>query len=203
VAKTYLKNSFILFCIYIYLNLIFNFIGNNIFLKLQIYVSMHKVFLGIGGNIGNKHDNFNKVYNIIQNELGEITKSSSVYETPPWGFSASENFWNQVLIIETNLLPEELLQKIIEIESRFGRVRDTGKYNSREMDIDILYYDDLFMETGDLIIPHPKIHQRKFVLVPLSEIAPSFKHPLLRFTSMQMLENCKDDSIILKLGDFS
>ncbi len=162
---------------------------------------MHKVFLGIGGNIGNKHDNFNKVYHIIKNELGKIIKSSPVYETPPWGFNAKENFWNQVLIIETNLSPEELLQKVTEIESRFGRVRDIGKYNSREMDIDILYYDDMFMETDNLIIPHPKIHQRKFVLVPLNEIAPDFKHPLFRLTSMQMLENCKDASVILKLGN--
>ena len=164
---------------------------------------MHQVFLGIGGNIGNKLNNFNKVHQIIKIEVGKIIKSSSIYETPPWGFESKDNFWNQVLIIETHRSPEELLKKVTEIESRFGRVRDIGKYNSREMDIDILYYDDLFMETGDLIIPHPKIHQRKFVLVPLSEIAPSFKHPLLRFTSMQMLENCKDDSVILKLGDFS
>jgi 2-amino-4-hydroxy-6-hydroxymethyldihydropteridine diphosphokinase len=160
---------------------------------------MHKVFLGIGGNIGNKADNFNKVYTFIKNGLGEIVKSSSVYETPPWGFTAEENFWNQVLVIETELLPIELLQKITEIENSFGREREFGKYNSREMDIDILYFDDLFIETENLIIPHPRIQQRKFVLVPLNEIAPDLKHPLLRLTSFQMLENCRDASIILKL----
>ncbi len=164
---------------------------------------MHKVFLGIGGNIGNKADNFNKVYTFVKNELGKIAKRSSVYETPPWGFSADENFWNQVLIVETELSPNELLQKIAEIENQFGREREIGKYNSREMDIDILYYDDIFIETETLIIPHPRIHQRKFVLVPLNEIAPDFKHPLFRLTSFQMLENCRDESVILKLEKFS
>nr|HPE78332.1 2-amino-4-hydroxy-6-hydroxymethyldihydropteridine diphosphokinase [Draconibacterium sp.] len=160
---------------------------------------MHKIFLGIGGNIGNKADNFNKVYTFIKNKLGEIVKSSSVYETPPWGFTADDNFWNQVLIVESQLSPTEVLHKITEIENSFGRQRGTGKYNSREMDIDILYYDDLFTETETLIIPHPRIQQRKFVLVPLNEIAPDFKHPLLRLTSFQMLENCRDESVILKL----
>ena len=164
---------------------------------------MHKVFLGIGGNIGNKHDNFNKIYVFIENELGVITKRSSVYESPPWGFEAKENFWNQVLLIETEFSPEEILRKISEIENQFERKREIGKYNSREMDIDILYFDDIFIETENLISPHPRIHQRKFVLVPLTEIAPDFKHPLLRFTSMQMLDNCKDSSVILKLDDFN
>lgn len=164
---------------------------------------MHKIFLGIGGNIGNKADNFNKVYTFIKNKLGEIVKSSSVYETPPWGFTADDNFWNQVLIVESQLSPTEVLQKINEIENSFGRERETGKYNSREMDIDILYYDDLFTETETLIIPHPRIQQRKFVLVPLNEIAPDLKHPLLRLTSFQMLENCRDESVILKLENFN
>lgn len=164
---------------------------------------MHMVFLGIGGNIGNKTDNFNKVYTFIKNELGEIVKSSSVYETPPWGFSADDNFWNQVLMIETELSPTEVLQKITETENYFGRKREPGKYNSREMDIDILYYDDIFEETENLIIPHPRIQHRKFVLVPLNEIAPDFKHPLLRLTSFQMLENCRDESVILKLVNFN
>ncbi|EFK96586.1 protein containing 7,8-Dihydro-6-hydroxymethylpterin-pyrophosphokinase, HPPK domain [sediment metagenome] len=86
---------------------------------------MHQVFLGIGGNTGNKHDNFDKVYTFIKNELGEIIKRSSVYETPAWGFQSDENFWNQVLVIETGFSPEELLQKIAEIENQFWpRTRD-------------------------------------------------------------------------------
>jgi len=160
---------------------------------------MHKVFLGIGGNIGNKQVNFDKVYKIIRNVLGEITKSSSVYETSPWGFEANENFWNQVLLIETEYSPNELLQKIHEIENSFGRKRESGKYSSREMDIDILYFDNREIETESLKLPHPRIPQRLFVLVPLTEIAPNFMHPALQLTSIQMLENCTDDSDIKKL----
>lgn len=163
---------------------------------------MHKVFLGIGGNIGNKHDNFDKVIKIIEKELGLIKKSSSIYESPPWGFETKDNFWNKVLLIKTEFSPNELLKKIEKIENHFGRKRETENYDSREMDIDILYYDDIFIETKTLIIPHPKMQLRKFVLVPLSEIAPDLKHPLLRFTSIEMLENCKDGSVILKLDNF-
>ncbi len=160
---------------------------------------MHKVFLGIGGNIGNKQQNFIKVEDLIQKRLGKIVQKSSVYETPPWGFNNENNFWNQVIIIDTKYLAQELLWRTKEIEDMFGLRNRENPYSSREMDIDILYYDDLFMENNKLIIPHPRIHQRKFVLVPLVEIAPDFKHPLLRLTSIQMLENCKDESIIKKV----
>ncbi len=163
---------------------------------------MAKVFLGIGGNIGNKRTNFHNVYGLIEKRVGTIVCKSSVYETPPWGFQADDNFWNQVLIVETNLKPGEVLNQIHDIESALGRERGKEQFSSREMDIDILYYDDLFMETETLIIPHPQIHKRMFVLVPLNEIAPDFKHPLFRLTTIQMLKNCKDKSVIKKV-DFS
>lgn len=160
---------------------------------------MHKVYLGIGGNIGNKHNNFEKVLKIIEKELGTIIKKSSIYETPPWGFETKDNFWNQIILIDTTLSPQELLHSIQNIEKQFCRKRKDIGYNSREMDIDILYFDDIFIDTETLIIPHPKMELRKFVLVPLNEIAPDLKHPLLRFTSFEMLENCKDSSVIFKL----
>jgi 2-amino-4-hydroxy-6-hydroxymethyldihydropteridine diphosphokinase len=155
--------------------------------------------LGIGGNIGNKQSNFENVLKITETELGRIIKKSSVYETPPWGFDSGENFWNQVILIETKLSPFELLEAIHKIEQHFGRKREGTGYNSREMDIDILYYDDIFMDHKNLVIPHPKMQLRKFVLVPLNEIAPDLKHPLFRFTSFQLLENCRDNSVIFKL----
>lgn len=160
---------------------------------------MYKVFLGIGGNLGDKQKNFDKAHVLIEQKIGKILIASSIYETPPWGFHAENNFWNQVILVETEILPEELLFEIHTIEDNFGRDRKTTGYSSREMDIDILYIDDLFMENDSLTIPHPRIHQRLFVLVPLVEIAPEFKHPLLRLTSLQMLNNCRDKSIIKKI----
>jgi 2-amino-4-hydroxy-6-hydroxymethyldihydropteridine diphosphokinase len=161
---------------------------------------MHQVFLGLGGNIGNKHDNFDKVYTFIQNELGTITKSSSVYETPPWGFQAEVNFWNQVLVVNTEFSAVEVLRKINKIERQFGRKRDGGQYKSREMDIDILYFDELIIETEKLTIPHQYIQNRLFVLVPLAEIAPDFVHPVLQLSSVEMLNVCEDKSVIEKVG---
>lgn len=160
---------------------------------------MHKVFLGIGGNIGNKHKNFEKALILINKELGKVVLSSSIYETPPWGFHSEDVFWNQVLVINTKLEAEELLWRINAIEETFGRQRGKERYSSRQMDIDILYFNDEYFETKTLIIPHPKIHERRFVLVPLAEIAPDFKHPLRRLTNIKMLDNCRDDSIIKKI----
>uniref|UniRef100_UPI003217315F 2-amino-4-hydroxy-6- hydroxymethyldihydropteridine diphosphokinase n=1 Tax=uncultured Draconibacterium sp. TaxID=1573823 RepID=UPI003217315F len=160
---------------------------------------MHKVYLGIGGNIGNKQQNFEKVRELINKELGKIVLSSSIYETPPWGFHSDDPFWNQVLLIDTILEAEELLWRINSLEERFERIRGKERYSSRQMDIDILYFNEEYFETKTLIIPHPKIHERKFVLVPLVEIAPDFKHPLRRLSNLQLLENCHDDSIIKKV----
>jgi 2-amino-4-hydroxy-6-hydroxymethyldihydropteridine diphosphokinase len=160
---------------------------------------MHQVFLGIGGNLGNKHNNLTKILLLIENELGAIRKKSSVYETPPWGFQAEEDFWNMVIQIETRLNPEKLLHKAKNIEQEFGRKIQTENYTSREMDIDILYFDDLIIENELLKIPHPQIQKRLFVLVPLVEIAPEKKHPLLQKTSRKLLENCRDKSEIKKL----
>jgi 2-amino-4-hydroxy-6-hydroxymethyldihydropteridine diphosphokinase len=160
---------------------------------------MYKVYLGIGGNIGDKQVNFTKVAHLIKARLGEIEKSSSVYETPPWGFNSENQFWNQVLQIKSKMPPENLLVEIHKIETEFGRERKSASYTSREMDIDILYYDDMYIETEKLVIPHPQIKNRKFVLVPLVEIAADFKHPLFRLTNLQLLENCKDESVIMKI----
>ena len=160
---------------------------------------MHNVFLGIGGNIGNKSKNFKDVITIIKKDLGEVVLSSSVYETQPWGFEAEENFWNQVLLIETSFSPENLLQKIAEIEKKYDRTRENGKYSSRQMDIDILYFDDFFINTENLVIPHPHIPERLFVLVPLVEIAPDFVHPVLKLSNNQLLEKCDNKLDIKKI----
>jgi len=161
---------------------------------------MHKVFLGIGGNIGDKIQNFSKVHQLIEKRLGKITKKSSVYETPPWGFHSENLFWNQVLFIDTVFEAEEMLWRIKEMEELFGLKASDERFSDRQMDVDILYFDEEYYESKGLIIPHPRIQERKFVLVPLVEIAPEFKHPLLRMTNLTLLENCRDKSIIRKVN---
>lgn len=160
---------------------------------------MHEVFLGIGGNIGNKYSNFNKAYKLIETTLGEIIRQSSIYESPPWGFDADENFWNQVLLIETIHSPLKLLDKIKKIQSLFKRKQVRETYASREMDIDILYYDKIIMESDILVIPHNQIQNRLFVLVPLAEIAPRFVHPLLGMTTIELIDECKDSSVLSRI----
>lgn len=160
---------------------------------------MHHVFLGIGGNIGNKRQNFEKVKIHIIKEIGEIVEQSSVYETPPWGFLAEEDFWNQVVQVKTYLEADDLIERIQKIENLFGRERNAGYYVSREMDIDVLYYDEASFTTDMLIVPHPKIARRLFVLVPLNEIAPDFKHPVLNITNRELLDKCNDESSIKRI----
>lgn len=161
---------------------------------------MYKVFLGIGGNIGNKQQNFQKVLIRVSIRIGNILKKSSIYETPPWGFHSENNFWNQVILVKTELTAEQLLPAIHKIENEFGRVRSKNQYSNREMDIDILFFENEIIENETLIVPHPRIHLRKFVLIPLVEIEPDFKHPLLRLTNLQLLENCKDQSLVKKIS---
>jgi 2-amino-4-hydroxy-6-hydroxymethyldihydropteridine diphosphokinase len=161
---------------------------------------MHRVFLGLGGNIGNLRSNFRETRDLIEGKCGMIVKSSSIYRTPPLGFESHDFFWNQVLEIGTSSSPEKILLEIAEIEHELGRTRIKGQYTSRPMDIDILYFDGLVINTSNLQIPHPRIQERKFVLVPLVEIAPDFIHPLCNKSNTQLLEQCKDNSIIEKLG---
>ncbi len=160
---------------------------------------MHEIFLGTGGNIGNRKENFIRCQELIEERLGKTVSMSSIYETPAWGFSSEDIFWNQVIHIETDLEPEALLKEINKIETLFGRTRNGDGYSSREMDIDILYFDDLIVRSDCLSIPHPLIHERLFVLKPLSEIAPYFVHPVLQKNSLQMLDDCKDTSVIKRV----
>jgi 2-amino-4-hydroxy-6-hydroxymethyldihydropteridine diphosphokinase len=160
---------------------------------------MHHVFLGVGGNIGNKQQNFEKAKLFIGKKIGEIIMQSSVYESPSWGFLAEEKFWNQVVLVNTALEPEELLSEVQNIEDFFGRTRDARYYVSREMDIDILYFNNISLTTDKLIIPHPRIARRLFVLISLAEIAPGYEHPVLKMTNRQLLDNCTDNPVITRI----
>jgi 2-amino-4-hydroxy-6-hydroxymethyldihydropteridine diphosphokinase len=157
---------------------------------------MNKVFLGIGTNLGDREKNLAEAMELIGERIFIPSVCSSVYETEPWGFESESKFLNLVIVIETELSPVILLEKIHEIELTMGRVRDKNQYESRVIDIDILFYNDLVLDTGSLKIPHPHLHNRRFVLVPLSEIAFDFVHPVLDKTISSLLDICPDKGIV-------
>jgi 2-amino-4-hydroxy-6-hydroxymethyldihydropteridine diphosphokinase len=160
---------------------------------------MKMVFLGLGTNMGNRAENLSKAVECIEFEIGRVLKTSSVYETEPWGFHSEEQFLNMVVKVETKLGPAELLTKILSIEAFLGRKRKEKQYVSRIIDIDILLYEDQIIDDGNLKIPHPLMHERRFVLEPLCEIEPDLVHPVLRKSIRDLLSVCKDKSEITKL----
>jgi 2-amino-4-hydroxy-6-hydroxymethyldihydropteridine diphosphokinase len=158
----------------------------------------HNLYLLIGSNLGDRKKQLKNAVRFINERIGQVTRYSSIYETEPWGFSSEDNFLNRVLKVSTFLTPEEVMIKIFEIEKSFGRVRKEEGYASRTMDIDILFYDDLVMLSDTLKIPHPRLQDRKFVLVPLNEIAPRLIHPLSAKTIRNLLAECNDSKEVRK-----
>lgn len=161
---------------------------------------MSLVYLILGGNRGNREEIFLSAIDMVNKQIGKINSFSAPYESESWGFE-SELFINQVIVVETNLSPLEILGRCQEIETSLGRTRKTGGYEARTLDIDILYIDSLIINTDQLNIPHPRIAERRFVLVPLTEIKPGLKDPSSGLTVSEMLRVCKDHSKVWKLGE--
>jgi 2-amino-4-hydroxy-6-hydroxymethyldihydropteridine diphosphokinase len=155
---------------------------------------MRNIFLGIGSDLGNREGNLRRAVNSISEIIGPVQVSSSVYESEPWGFRSESMFLNIVVKTESQLSPHKLLEAIISIESEMGRIRTEQHYSSRIIDIDILLMDDLIINEADLNVPHPRMHQRKFVLVPISEIAGDIMHPVFKKSIKTLLEECADGS---------
>jgi len=157
-------------------------------------------YLSIGSNIGNSLQNIQDAVNLIAVNIGAIVRVSSVYKTASWGFKGKD-FLNICLQLATNLQPEVLLEKLLKIEQELGRVRDKSKsYKDRIIDIDILLFDDEIIFSKKLIVPHKNMLDRKFVMVPLAEIAPNLKHPITKKTILiNLQETCKDNSEIEKI----
>ncbi|HKJ41515.1 MAG TPA: 2-amino-4-hydroxy-6-hydroxymethyldihydropteridine diphosphokinase, partial [Sunxiuqinia sp.] len=128
---------------------------------------MSRLFLLLGGNLGNKKQVFANCLKLIQSRIGEIKTASSIYETEPWGFESDDLFWNQAILVETKLKPEQVLKETQQIEHELGRVRKQDQYVSRLMDVDLLLYDDVVLQTSTLELPHPRMAERRFVLAPL------------------------------------
>jgi 2-amino-4-hydroxy-6-hydroxymethyldihydropteridine diphosphokinase len=157
------------------------------------------VYLILGGNKGNRTKIISEAIDLVTSHIGRKKAISGLYESESWGFK-SEPFVNQIVKIETLLSPDDVLKCSQQIENQLGRTRKPGGYVARTIDIDILYYDSLVIHTADLIIPHPKIADRRFVLIPLAEIDPELKDPVTGLTSLEMLEACPDTSIVRLLA---
>lgn len=160
---------------------------------------MNQVFLLIGGNLDDRFGLLSKAKENISKEIGTILKESSIYETVPWGFESEQDFLNQVIIVSTSLSSIQVLCNCQLIEDRLGRKRQSEQYISRTMDIDILFYNDEIINTSELIIPHERLHQRRFTLEPLVEIAPNLVHPVIKKKLSEILKNCSDESDVKKL----
>lgn len=162
-----------------------------------------EVYLGLGTNLGNRETNLKRAIEKIGEEACNIVESSSIYESEPWGFEADKEFLNMALKVETELSPVDLLTRLLLIETELGRKRVENQYTSRIIDIDILLYEDEVVKDDLLKIPHPRMQERKFVLIPLCELIPDKVHPVLGMTMMELLEACPDKSSVDKVGSFS
>lgn len=156
------------------------------------------VFIGLGSNLGDREVFLRKALDFIDERAGVVVSSSPVYETEPWGFPSEENFLNMVAEIRTEMTPDDLLQELLHIEFRMGRVRSGQGYSSRKIDLDILLYNNLTIHKHGLRIPHPLMHERRFVLVPLCDIAPGIIHPVFKKPISVLLEECKDKSQVIR-----
>jgi 2-amino-4-hydroxy-6-hydroxymethyldihydropteridine diphosphokinase len=138
---------------------------------------LNTAVLSLGGNLGDRLENISRTMGCIEKRIGTIRQCSSIYESEAWGFETEHRFLNAVVVVETSLQPESLLQEAHEIENIMGRIRNGTGYSSRTMDIDILFFNDEIIDTQELTIPHPRLHERRFVLLPLHEIMPDKVHP--------------------------
>ncbi len=159
---------------------------------------MNKVYLLLGSNLNNPKENLLTAQAFISEKLGSIMRLSSLYQTGAWGNTQQPDFINQVIVVDTEHTALQCIDIILTIEQAMGRVRTT-KNAPRLIDIDILYFNKEIINLPHLIVPHPAIQLRKFVLIPLNEISPHFVHPVFNQNNHQLLEKCEDQLNVKKI----
>ena len=171
--------------------------------------SMETCYILFGSNmalqqdsgISDKNGIFAEACLYINNRCGRIVQVSAPYESEPWGFETEEWFLNRVIVLETGLEPEALLRELLQIEQDLGRERhpEIEGYTSRTADLDILYYGDRLILTDTLTVPHPRLHRRRFALLPMCEVAPNLVHPAFGLTQSELLARCPDTLMVRKI----
>jgi len=162
---------------------------------------MNSAILLLGTNLGDRRKNLQNACGLLGEKVGLIIKCSSIYETEPWGFNESQWFYNCALTLQTPFSSNELIKKVLEIETIMGRERkQISVYENRIIDIDILVFGSEISKTAELELPHPRLHLRKFVLLPLFEIVPDFIHPVTLKNVNEMIIECKDECKVSSIG---
>ena len=160
---------------------------------------MNKIFLIVGGNLGNRKKNLQTAATFIDEQIGAIIQSSKIYETEPWGLTDQPAFYNQVHLVKSKLNAQTIIDTILKIEEKMGRVR-TIKNAARIIDIDILFFNEEIINEPNLVVPHREIPNRRFVLMPLNEIAPLMIHPVFKKNISELLSTCKDQLKVAPLS---
>jgi len=163
-----------------------------------VRISAH-LYLLLGANLGDKQQTFAQARRYVAEQVGAIVSASSLYETEAWGVTNQPTYLNQVLLVDTYLTPADALTQTQAIEQRLGRVR-AEKWGARLIDIDLLFYDSLILNSPTLTLPHPLLHERRFTLMPLAELAPDFVHPVLGLPVHTLLANCTDENEVIKFS---
>ena len=162
-------------------------------------MASESVFILLGSNLGDRQLLVSQACSMMEERCGRIVSKSRLYESEPWGFKSEHWFLNQVVVLDTEMSPDDLMDALLAIEKELGRDRTTPHegYVSRPMDLDILYWgEDLIVEKQHVIVPHPRLHKRRFTLLPLCDVAPDYVHPILKKTNRQLLDECQDEGIV-------
>jgi 2-amino-4-hydroxy-6-hydroxymethyldihydropteridine diphosphokinase len=153
---------------------------------------MNVAFLSLGGNMGDRLENLNSARQQISLVCGLVAQESGIYETEAWGHESDKKYLNQVIRIETGLNAFELIDQLQQIEKKIGRERFEKQFTDRIIDIDLLFFNNETINTAGLIVPHPRLHLRKFVLVPLADLGTDILHPVLNKKTSHLLTECED-----------